>query len=434
MAGSATITGRQHYILGIGHPVTESETEAPPAVYSIDPTTGAVTGLVGPDGLASYTLTSQSDVAVPVTNLSAAAGAAGALTGAYYYSVAFLLSDGTVTPPWPGTATVVNVTSQRIELTSIPVSPSSKVVGRVLLRTAATPPDNKAYFVLTTISDNTTTTYSDNALDGTLTIPANWLGTSSGVMNSDSSRVIGGLSEQSQALAFGMDSNAGYASVHIGFSAGKDNTIGRRNTSVGVYSHENITSGYENAALGTHAGGGITTGTGNVHVGCYAGGATTTPGNFNVVVGNGAATGNGATTGNGHVAIGYRALYSVNTADQCVGVGYFAGQWANASRQLFIDNVSRANIAGAQDSGLVYGKGESTAQTQVLHFNAATRVGWGSATVAQLPAAAAGLKGFRAWVGDASVAYTSANVGSTVTGGGSNAVPVFCNGTNWVIG
>jgi hypothetical protein len=33
-----------------------------------------------------------------------------------------------------------------------------------------------------------------------------------------------------------------------------------------------------------------------------------------------------------------------------------------------------------------------------------------------------------------SVAYTSANVGSTVAGGGSNTVPVFCNGTNWVIG
>lgn len=35
-------------MLGIGHPVTEAETEAPPAVYSLD-ASGNVTGLVGPD-------------------------------------------------------------------------------------------------------------------------------------------------------------------------------------------------------------------------------------------------------------------------------------------------------------------------------------------------------------------------------------------------
>lgn len=33
MAGSATITGTQNYIFGIGHPKTEATTEAPPLVY-----------------------------------------------------------------------------------------------------------------------------------------------------------------------------------------------------------------------------------------------------------------------------------------------------------------------------------------------------------------------------------------------------------------
>jgi hypothetical protein len=55
-------------------------------------------------------------------------------------------------------------------------------------------------------------------------------------------------------------------------------------------------------------------------------------------------------------------------------------------------------------------------------------------TVANLPAASSTYKSFSAKVTDASVAYTSANVGSTVAAGGANAVPVFCNGTNWVIG
>ena len=40
MAGSATITGRQNYVLGIGHPKTEATTEAPPAVFETDPVTG----------------------------------------------------------------------------------------------------------------------------------------------------------------------------------------------------------------------------------------------------------------------------------------------------------------------------------------------------------------------------------------------------------
>jgi len=55
-------------------------------------------------------------------------------------------------------------------------------------------------------------------------------------------------------------------------------------------------------------------------------------------------------------------------------------------------------------------------------------------TVAQLPAAATTPVGVRATVSDANAAYTSANVGATVAGGGANTVPVWNNGTNWVIG
>lgn len=55
-------------------------------------------------------------------------------------------------------------------------------------------------------------------------------------------------------------------------------------------------------------------------------------------------------------------------------------------------------------------------------------------TVANLPAATAAYRAFRATVIDASVAYTAANVGSVVAGGGANSVPVFCNGAAWVIG
>lgn len=423
MAGSADIRGRQNYILGIGHPKNEAPAEGAPAVFSEDGQS-----LQGIDGLASFPLITQSDVAVPASNLTAAAGSAGALTGAYYYATAFLLSDGTVTAPWTGTATAVNVTSQRIELSNIPVSPSPKVAGRVLLRTTATPIDPKAYYVLATINDNTSTTYSDNAIDGALTVPANWIG-NAGQMNSDGSRVVGGLSEQSQSLAIGNGSSAGYASVHIGLDAGKDTTIGRRNTSVGVYSLENVTSGYQNTSIGTHAGGGITVSYANTMLGYAAGGAVSNMGFGNTAVGDSSLGGN-PTKGDGNTALGYRTLLDMGAGlGYCIAIGYAAGKYADNNRQVFIDGADRGNIANCRDVGLIYGRHEPTAIAQRLHLNALTRVGPPSLTVASLPAAA-GLTGFRAFVTDAN-ATTFASV---VAGGGANGVPVYCDGTNWRIG
>ena len=54
-------------------------------------------------------------------------------------------------------------------------------------------------------------------------------------------------------------------------------------------------------------------------------------------------------------------------------------------------------------------------------------------TVATLPTASTALAGTRAAVSDSNAAYT-AGIGAAVAAGGSYVVPVFCNGTNWVIG
>ena len=400
-----------------------------------DPATGALVG-AGGSGLLTVR---DSGVAAPITNMTAAVGTAGALTGAYYYASLFELDDGTLTEPWPGTATVVNPSAQRVNLTNIPTSGNARVVARWLLRTAATPQDPKDYKLLVRIGDNTTTTYIDNTADGALGARASWLGTANGEMDGlDGSRVVGGLGATgaSQSLAIGYGSNAGYASVHIGFEAGKTVTSGRRNTSVGVYSLHNITTGYENTTVGVHAGESLTTGPGNTFLGYAAGFNSNGTCTFNTAVGSQAMSGTAGGLGQQNVALGYRALYGINTADACIGIGSGAGQFANLSRMIFIDTngTSRANLAAAQDSGVIYGRGDGSAQNQELRLNAMTRLGWGAATVSQLPAASATWRGFRAWVTDASVAYTSANVGTTVAGGGANAVPVFCNGANWVVG
>lgn len=54
-------------------------------------------------------------------------------------------------------------------------------------------------------------------------------------------------------------------------------------------------------------------------------------------------------------------------------------------------------------------------------------------TVAQLPAASTALAGTRSAVSNSNAALT-AGIGAIVAGGGSNVVPVFCDGTNWRIG
>lgn len=59
-------------------------------------------------------------------------------------------------------------------------------------------------------------------------------------------------------------------------------------------------------------------------------------------------------------------------------------------------------------------------------------VGHGATTYSQLPAAAAALEGARAYVSDWTGAAT---FGTTVNaGGGSTKVPVWCDGTNWLVG
>ena len=85
------------------------------------------------------------------------------LTGAYRYKVTFVTADGE-TEPGPASASVT-VTSDGMTVSGIPVSPVRTVTSRKLYRTIAS---GAAYLLLATISDNTTTTYTDDIADGSL--------------------------------------------------------------------------------------------------------------------------------------------------------------------------------------------------------------------------------------------------------------------------
>lgn len=105
-------------------------------------------------------------VAAPTTGPSVAAGTSGQLTGTYYYKVIFEDSKGGKSNPSPASANI-NLSNQQCILTNIPIGATgTDVVKRHIYRTMANQTDY--YYYLTTLNDNTTTTYTDNMADTSL--------------------------------------------------------------------------------------------------------------------------------------------------------------------------------------------------------------------------------------------------------------------------
>lgn len=101
----------------------------------------------------------------PTTTSAVSTGAAGALTGDYRYKVTYVNSQSVESDVGPVTATHTAAATQ-ISMTAVPTAPQSfGVSARRIYRTTA---GGTTYKLLTTISDNTTTTYLDNTADASL--------------------------------------------------------------------------------------------------------------------------------------------------------------------------------------------------------------------------------------------------------------------------
>lgn len=109
-------------------------------------------------------VTSQNVVATAPTVGTATAG--GAVTaGTHQYKVVFLYATGERSLASPASSVITVVTNtQTVPLTNI-ITGNSSVVAREIYRTAA---GGSSYLLLATISDNTTTTYSDIITDASL--------------------------------------------------------------------------------------------------------------------------------------------------------------------------------------------------------------------------------------------------------------------------
>lgn len=98
----------------------------------------------------------------PTNTASYVTGGAGNPNGAYTYKILFR-NSGTVQGNPSAQSTTITVASTKVEITSIPVAPQSHgVASRRLYRTKTS---MTTFYLLTTLSDNTTTTYSDDTAD-----------------------------------------------------------------------------------------------------------------------------------------------------------------------------------------------------------------------------------------------------------------------------
>lgn len=269
---------------------------------------------------------------------------AGNLTGTYYYRVSYVSAGGETEV---GVASAgVSPSAQRVNLSSIPVSADPRVTGRRIYRTAAGAADSVLGKLVTTINNNTATTYTDNTADGSLGANAPYFNSTGGswLLNGATIASVASISTR-----FGNNANpnqGGYANSAFGANSLSLNTNGFRNTALGVDALQINTTGYEMTAVGVHALGANTTAIQSTAFGY--GSLENANANYNAAFGTKSmsSTTSGAnnsafgtfsqqlvTTGGSNASHGYRGGYGITTgagnscfganAGEAIGAGNF---------------------------------------------------------------------------------------------------------------
>lgn len=196
-----------------------------------------------------------------------AVGAAGVLTGTYEYCVSYYNATGQTRCTVSAT---VSPSSQQVTVT-IPVSAQAGVTGRKIYRTLANATSNATgqiiAYLVTTIADNSTVSYSDNTADTTIqanTQPVWSTSTASKIYNNDNNGggnnghiLVGFFGRDDLALGYqaglgyGSDTVTGWQNTLVGGHVGQALTAGIRNTMGGYNSGLNIQNGNFNAGWGT---------------------------------------------------------------------------------------------------------------------------------------------------------------------------------------
>jgi len=331
--------------------------------------------------------------AAPTATLIAAAGNVDA--GDHRYFVTFTTPDGETSKGALSATITADASHGQVQLTNIPISTDYRVTGRKIYRTIASSP--VYYFkLLTTINDNTTTTFIDNVSDANLSggtsYPGYWYmeNTTNKYVLANGQRALY-LGDQNTVFGNGAGpvfSSIANANTIIGVNSGKVLTDASADTLVGSQAGLRLTTGSSNTFVGNTAGYGIATTSNNVMIGNYTGYGISTVGQDNVAVGNRIAfnagiglqntiVGNFAgynMSGSSNVILGYGAGYN-STGSNNVFLGFQAGYYETGSNKLIVDAISRANEADARSKALIYGVFDASPANQILSINGNVGIG-----------------------------------------------------------
>ncbi len=285
-------------------------------------------------------------------------GAGNLSVGDYYYRVTFVTSVGeTQVGTASSVVSVVNAgTNGQVAISGIPVGPAGKYYTtsqRKLYRTKTG--GSPTYYLLATINDNTTTTYTDNIADSSLTTLAisGYKSTGGRIYFNDAVwGKVPMISCVSNASPFGV---AQFYSTYVGWNSGNPNAdYNGNNTAIGSESLQGVTTGAGNVAIGPRTGLPITTGSNNVLIGVSAGGSLVTA-SSNIHIGRLAGLAN---TADENVYIGTQSGQGTGTGNTCVGT---YSMLAGGSNSL---SVAIGYYSFAFGSGGIPGSG--------------TAIGWGA--------------------------------------------------------
>jgi hypothetical protein len=348
---------------------------------------------------------------LPNNNPAATPTGTGNLTGNYGWVVTFITATGeTDYNVIDGTA---SPSAQQVLLTNIPISSNAAVIGRNIYRTIANavPPLDNIYYLVTTINDNVTTSYTDNTPDSSITggRVASGSNSATGVFTGNGYQYIQPVGVSVAIGESALATHEGYANTAVGANVLAANTSGARNVGIGIFALTANTTGYQNTAIGVHALGSSTTIQNATAIGYLALGnantATTTP---SVAIGayalnneNNANAANvaigfncmeGTTTGNNNVAVGEVALFANTSGSQCVAVGgasltaqttglYNTGLGFQALNSLTTSNANTAvgwgslssNVTGANNIGVGNAAGKYETGSDALYIDALDR-------------------------------------------------------------
>lgn len=223
------------------------------------------------------------------------------------------------------------------------------------------------------------------------------------------------------AVGHHVTSNGGDRSVYIGAEA----------NNVGVGAVDTTITGYR-SGYNTNA-----SGIGNSFYGTLSA-FPNTAGSLNSYFGK--ETGQAGTTASNGAYFGYRSGWSNIVGNNNVFLGAFSGFFETGSNKLFIDNQARASEADARTKALLYGVFDAAVANQTLAVNGSlgvnTTANSGPGTIilnkqafGSLTACSGTIEGTMAAITDSS----TVTWGATITGGSTNHVLGYCDGTNWTV-